>query len=142
MSSWLTCDHGVDLSGARCRRCEEEGNPSGILPPEKPQEKLTIISDYHGVVGVVILPKGKSIKGLRKEYESILDPGENPHAYDTPRQKEWLEKVREREDFLVKKYGGSGKDRIYGPETFVGWLVKEKGAEKVSFSDYVMAEFD
>jgi hypothetical protein len=40
MTSWLTCDHGVDLSGARCRICEETGNPSGILEEKKEVKKV------------------------------------------------------------------------------------------------------
>jgi hypothetical protein len=173
MTSWLTCDHGVDLSGARCRICEETNNPSGILPDEKVaeavnraygldkpwfhgkpgeqpsekklQSKLTVISDFHHVIAVVVLPKGSSIGRLRKEFEAIFFPGENPYAYDTPKQKEWLEKAKNREEAMVRKYGGSKSgdgNTYYGPETFVGWLVKEKGAKKIPFSDYTMAEFD
>ena len=40
MTSWLTCDHGVDLSGAPCRICEETGNSSGILEEPKKRSKV------------------------------------------------------------------------------------------------------
>jgi hypothetical protein len=115
------------------------------------KSKLVTISDFHRVVGVLLIPKELDIQDLREEYESILDPGENPFAYDTPQQTEWIERVQKRESYLVSKYGGapcggsisgSKRDKTYGPETFIGWLVKEKGARKLSYCDYLMAEFD
>jgi hypothetical protein len=55
-----------------------------------------------------------------------------------------LEKVHHREETMTKKYGGlCMKDKTcYGAETFIGWLVAEKGAKKIPFSEYCMAEFD
>lgn len=114
-------------------------------------KRITVISDYNRVRGLVRLPDGSpDILDLRAEFEAILDPGENPRAYDTPTQTEWLDKVRHREAVLVEKYGGSKsggngivpEETIYSPKTFIGWLVKEKGAKLLAFSEYCMAEFD
>lgn len=107
-------------------------------------ENIVVISSFKCVIGVVSLPDKLTICTLREEFESILDPGNNPCAWDTPVQDEWLEKVHHRECFLVNKYGGAPSDDkpVYGPETFVNWLVQEKDAKIVPFIDYLMAEFD
>lgn len=110
--------------------------------------KFIVISDFHGAVGLISLAEEDAdICKLREEFELIMYPGENPFAYDSLTQKEWLRKVRLREDCLVKKYGGSesGCDlvkEVYSPKTFIGWLVKEKGAKLWQHSEYCMAEFD
>ncbi len=104
---------------------------------------LTLISDYHNPQALLELDG--DIKKLREEYESIMDPGPNPHKYNTDIQKEWLKKIRDRENFLISKYGGdiSGNGvTVYTPSTFINWLTQEKGAKHVSYVHHCMVEFD
>lgn len=110
---------------------------------------LTIISDMHHPLAVLQLPNGMEIEELREEYESIMNPGPNPwcHETDEKRQKEWVEKKHEREQFLTLKYGGSesgGDDReiYYSPLTFAHWLIRGKGATSLPFREHGMYEFD
>lgn len=110
--------------------------------------KIIVISDFNHVLGLILLSEENDIDDLRKEFESILDPGENPCAYNTTIQDQWIDKKRNRENYLVEKYGGceSGYSpnviKIYSPKTFIGWLVAEKNAKEITFLDYTMAEFD
>jgi len=108
---------------------------------------LLLISDMDHPLALLEMPNGYDIDALRAEFEAILAPGENPRAYDSPVQAAWIERVRERENFLVAKYGGTedGNDpprRQYSPRTFANWLVREKGAKAVKFEHYGMYEFD
>lgn len=108
---------------------------------------LTVITDFNRPRAVLELPSGLEIEALRSEYDSILDAGPNPwcHETDKPRQQAWLEKVREREQFLTLKYGGENigdGEIVFSPITFANWLVREKGAVMHRFCEYCMAEFD
>lgn len=108
---------------------------------------LAVISDMHHVLAVLQLKPGADLKALRSEYESILYPGPNPHRnyMDSPEQRAWVERVREREQFLTMKYGGvvcGDGTTAYSPVTFANWLVREKGAGTLSFREYCMVEFD
>lgn len=107
-------------------------------------ERIVVISDANHVVAVIKL-SGR-IEDLREEFESIMDPGPNPRRYDTPTQQEWLEKVSRREEYLTRIYRGAPigdtDQYAYGPETFVNWLVQEKGARRIWYTQYSMCEFD
>jgi hypothetical protein len=108
---------------------------------------IYVVGDFNRVQAVVRLPDGADIDALRDEFEAVVDPGPNPYRYNTPTQDEWAERSRHREEYLVGLYGGErdygqpGR-RDYGPLTFVGWLVKEKGARRIRFTEFCMAEFD
>src|SRR5262249_40302747 len=108
---------------------------------------LVVISDMHNCRAILELPVGLNVKELRKEYEAILYPGSNPwcHESDPPRQKEWIDKLRHRENYLVAKYGGETLDdgaTLYSPLTFANWLVREKNAVSKPFREHCMVEFD
>lgn len=108
---------------------------------------LTVVTDMNRPLAVLYLPSGLDIATLRSEYDSIMDAGPNPwcHETDKPRQQAWLEKVREREQFLTLKYGGEetgNGETIFSPITFANWLVREKGAVPYRFREYCMVEFD
>ena len=102
-----------------------------------------VLIDGGGVC--VMLQLDHDIDKCREEYEAIMHPGPNPYAYNTPTQKAWLEKIRDRQKFLVLKYGGTevgqGPEVDYSPMTFVHWLIREKGAKKLQYTHYDMDDY-
>lgn len=86
----------------------------------------------------VLIQLNHDVGKCRKEFESIMHPGPNPYAYNTPIQKAWLDKIDQRQKFLTLKYGGSevgqGPEVCYSPMTFVHWLIREKGAKRIQYT--------
>lgn len=108
---------------------------------------LTVISDMKGVLAVLGERGPVDVPTLQREYDAILDPGPNPwcHEEDKPRQEAWVERVRQREQFLTLKYGGTADDdgtTVYSPLTFANWLVREKGFVFYAFTECCLTQFD
>lgn len=148
-SKCLVPVHGMPYRGPEDHdRGPQAADPDrGLTGEGERQMKLLIVSDMKSSVAVLRTPDGFDLEAARQEYDSIMDPGPNPMCYegDKPRQAAWVEKSREREQFLTLKYGGENDSRgrtYFGAVTFANWLVREKGAESYPFSAYCMAEFD
>lgn len=100
---------------------------------------ILVLENKNTCVGVVELPDDFDRDALKREFDDLVAPPDdrNPFLYDTPAQKEWIARCNVRRDWLVKTYGGSESgshppyEIVFGPETLIGWLVKEKGAREV-----------
>jgi len=112
---------------------------------------LYVISDFKNVCDVIDMPAGTDLSKLKKEFYALNQAGPNPHKYDTPEQTAWIRKIHEEEVRLVSLYGGDPrghlegdkpKEDVFAVSTFVGWLVKEKGANRVKYKSFCLVEFD
>jgi hypothetical protein len=115
-------------------------------------DMICVISDFNHVVGVVVISSDFDLEALKEEFDRVAEPEPNPYKYDTPIQAAWLERHHANQDKLVEMYGGDpcgpydDNDRparfVFAASTFVGWLVKEKGARCLDYREICLAEFD
>jgi hypothetical protein len=95
------------------------------------------VEDKNTLVALVAFDTLVDQHKLWGQFEALFDPGPNPRAFDTAVQDEWLRRVKDRENRLVALYGGTrtalSGEIFYGLETFVNWLVKERGGRRVPF---------
>lgn len=116
-------------------------------------DKIWSIRGYDSV-DVVEFNELVDLSIYQKEFNDVLDAGDHPcdpDDYDdyficegSHEHKTWLKNIRERQKFLLDKYGGgltADNRPCYGIKTFIGWLIKEKGAKLINCSQLVVQIF-
>lgn len=78
------------------------------------------------------IPEELGLDQLEAEFNALYSPGPNPYDYNTPRQNDWIEKVRSRESKLTKEL--ELEDHYYREsEAFAAWLEKVKGFKALPY---------